>query len=108
MGSVFLAYLTVISRNKRKLVDSRLTEFVTLFLQRHIEIIVNRVAKGGVHKLFNLADLRQIEIPVPNIEHILQFTRIKEIVQIMNDKLNQIDDFPIFESLTQKAFSGSL
>lgn len=92
-----------------QLIDSRLTEFVASFLQMpHFEIIVDRITKGGVHKLLNLADLKQIEIPIPNMDSVILFTKVKEVIQRVSDKYNEANEPPLFTSLSQRVFSGQL
>ena len=39
--------------------------------------ILERVSKGGVHKLLNLADVKEIEIPMPTLDVIEKYTEIK-------------------------------
>ena len=70
--------------------------------------ILERVSKGGVHKLLNLADVKEIEIPMPTLDVIEKYTEIKLHLKGLVTKCESAKKELIFESLSQKAFSGQL
>jgi type I restriction enzyme, S subunit len=92
-----------------KLSDKRLIEFVTSFMQLpEFKLILDRVTKGGVHKLLNLADLKEVEVMVPDYEMIERFVDIKMKVRELQVKNYRFDSESLFCSLSHKAFSGEL
>ena len=92
-----------------KLKDSSVAEYVESFMQLpQFMTILERVSKGGVHKLLNLADLKEVEIPIPAVGMIEKYTAIKEHVRGLIAKSKAAEKELIFESLSQKAFSGQL
>lgn len=92
-----------------KLKDSSVAEYVESFMQLpQFMTILERVSKGGVHKLLNLADLKEVEIPIPTVGMIEKYTATKEHVRGLIAKSKAADKELIFEALSQKAFSGEL
>ena len=92
-----------------KLKDSSVAEYVASFMQLpQFMTILERVSKGGVHKLLNLADLKEVEIPIPTMGMIEKYTAIKEHVSGLIAKSKAAEKELIFEALSQKAFSGEL
>jgi type I restriction enzyme, S subunit len=92
-----------------KLADESLNIFVLSFMQMpQFKFILERVCRGGVHKLLNLADLKEIEIPMPDPDLIESFTNIWTKVQELQRKNNTFCSDLLFGSLSQKAFLGEL
>jgi len=92
-----------------KLKDSSVAEYVESFMQLpQFMTILDRVSKGGVHKLLNLADLKEVEIPIPAVGMIEKYTAIKEQGRGLIAKSKAAEKELIFEALSQKAFSGQL
>ena len=92
-----------------KLKDTSIAEFITSYMQLpHFMTILDRVTKGGVHKLLNLSDLREVEIPVPPIDLVGKFTELKFNVSHLKLLNETFRKEMAFESLSQKAFSGQL
>ena len=92
-----------------QLKDSSIAEYITSFMQLpQFMQILERVSKGGVHKLLNLADVKEIEIPMPTLDVIEKYTEIKLHLKGLVTKCESAKKELIFESLSQKAFSGQL
>lgn len=89
--------------------ENELSEYVCSLMQLpDFMVILDRVSKGGVHRLLNLADLKEVEIPIPDIALVREFTRIKESVRSMRELSKRFSRDLMFESLSHKAFSGQL
>lgn len=89
--------------------DDELSEYLCSLMQLpDFMVILDRVTKGGVHRLLNLADLKDVCIPVPGIDLIRSFTKLKDSVRSMCVLSKLCSEEFIFESLSQKAFSGQL
>ncbi|MGR2867994.1 restriction endonuclease subunit S [Vibrio vulnificus] len=91
--------------------NKNLSEYLLVLMQmKEFKVILEKVTKGGVHKLLNLSDLKEVALPIPSDAELVRFKdvfmkemRIKEFqnTQLLNEDI-------IFNSLSQKAFSGQL
>ncbi len=89
--------------------DSELSEYLCSLMQLpDFMVILDRITKGGVHRLLNLADLKEVGIPIPDIGLVRNFTKLKGSVRSMCVLSKLFSDELMFESLSQKAFSGQL
>lgn len=76
------------------------------FLQKMLE----ETAPESAQKNINLAILRGLDIPVPPIQKQKQFSDVVNKLRNMKDGINKAEHthFDMFNSLSQKAFSGQL
>lgn len=76
----------------------------------HFKVLLEGCTKGGVHKLLNLSDLRNLPIYLPESKLIAEY--IKILTKITKLKIDAYSSFEyqdkLFKSLQQKAFSGTL
>ena len=98
--------LGIIDLNDKKIVDyllyfMKMPEFSTL---------LDRICKGGVHKLLNLTDLRALKIPIPPKELQEKWSRIALNIENQKQKLHEQLDIQtqLFASLQNQAFNGKL
>ncbi len=94
-----------------RLNESYMTEFIAAFMQLpQFKMLLSKVSKGGVHKLLNLADLKQVEIPLPPKKLIEKFVIIRErmIAQCDYFQTSVEKQIQLFNALSQKAFAGEL
>ena len=93
------------------LCDKSLVDYILYFMKMpEFLILLERISKGGVHKLLNLADLRTFEFPIPPKD--LQEKWSKIALGIEDQKQNlykQLDmQNQLFSSLQNQAFNGTL
>lgn len=86
-----------------------LNEYLCSLMQLpHFKIILDKISKGGVHALLNLADLKEVEIMLPDMALVFKFTEIKKLTQKMLLSFDLFSDRELFSSLSQRAFQGNL
>lgn len=76
----------------------------------HFKVLLERCTKGGVHKLLNLSDLRDLPVYLPDSKLIADYTKI--LIKIKKLKIDAYSGSEhqdtLFQSLQQKAFNGTL
>lgn len=93
------------------LCDKSLVDYILYFMKMpEFLILLERISKGGVHKLLNLADLRAFEFPIPPKDLQEKWSKIALSIEDQKQKLyKQLDmQNQLFSSLQNQAFNGTL
>lgn len=91
--------------------DKNMVDYILYFMKMpEFLILLDRISKGGVHKLLNLTDLRAFEFPIPPKELQDKWSKIALNIEDQKQKLyKQLDMHnQLFSSLQNQAFSGNL
>lgn len=71
---------------------------------------ISKKSRGGTQKFLSLSDIRNIEIPVPDIDTQKKFSKlVLEVESLRQKMLFQLEELEMqFQALMQKAFKGEL
>ncbi|ROR70205.1 type I restriction enzyme S subunit [Vibrio crassostreae] len=89
---------------------NQLDYLLFLMQMNEFKVILSKVTKGGVHKLLNLSDLKEVVIPIPNDSALEKFNKVfaKNLSVKEYHHSQCLNEDMLFKALSQKAFSGEL